>query len=246
MQRPHFYAVIIGTEILNGRRRDKHFEFVRQALEARGHTLHASLVITDDEALIAATFEMVRADPKAVMFSFGGIGSTPDDLTREIAARVFTGKPTLRHRQFERDIVERFGEEAYPHRIHMADLPGNADLLRNPVNNMSGFALESRFFFMPGFPEMSHPMVEEALQRHFPSASARYRRSLKACTSENSLIHIMQELPRHIEFSSLPMFIDGVANVEISVASDSDEETAVWFARFTDELDNRAIAYDLL
>ena len=246
MQRPHFYAVIIGTEILNGRRQDKHFAFVRQALETRGHTLYASLVITDDEALIANTFEMIRADPKAVMFSFGGIGSTPDDLTRAIAARVFTGKPTTRHGRFERDIIKRFGDEAYPHRIHMADLPERADLLHNPVNNMSGFSLQQRYFFMPGFPEMSHPMVEEALQRHFPSAAARYRRSLKARTSENSLIHIMQEMPSHIELSSLPMFVDGVANVEISVASDSDGETAKWFARFTDELDARAIVYTLL
>ena len=246
MKRPHFYAVIIGTEILNGRRTDKHFEFVKGALEARGHSLFASLVIKDDATLIANTFEMVRRDPAGVMFSFGGIGSTPDDLTREIAARVFTGKPTARHERFERDIIERFKEEAYPHRIHMADLPEGADLLRNPVNNMSGFQLEKRYFFMPGFPEMSHPMVEEALQRYYPTAAARYRLTLRARTSENSLIHIMQSLPEHIELSSLPMFIDGVPNVDISVASESKQETQEWFRRFTDDLDARAIGYRLL
>lgn len=246
MKQPHFYAVIIGTEILNGRRRDKHFEYLRSALAARGHDLCASLVVKDEKALIARTFEMVRGDPEGVMFSFGGIGSTPDDLTREIAAEVFTRRPVRRHAGFERDIIERFGEEAYPHRIHMADLPEGARLLHNPVNNMSGFFLEERYFFMPGFPVMSHPMVDEALERFFPAAAARYRRTLKAQTSENSLIHVMKELPPEIEFSSLPMFIDGVPNVEISVASDSSEETGRWFRRFTEELDARAIAYTLV
>jgi molybdopterin-biosynthesis enzyme MoeA-like protein len=246
MKQPHFYAVIIGTEILNGRRRDKHFEYVRNALAGRGHDLHASLIVKDEKALIARTFQMVGADSDAVMFSFGGIGSTPDDLTREIAAEVFTRRPLQRHKGFERDIIERFGDEAYPHRIHMSDLPEGARLLRNPVNNMSGFFLKERFFFMPGFPEMSHPMVDEALERFFPAAAARYRKTLKARTSENSLIHIMNELPPHIELSSLPKFVDGAANVEISVASQSSEETARWFRRFTDELDARAIAYTLL
>ncbi len=246
MEQPHFYAVIIGTEILNGRRRDKHFDYVRNALAERGHELYASLVVRDTKALIARTFEMVRSDPHAVMFSFGGIGSTPDDLTREIAASVFTGRPIVRHERFERDIIARFGDEAYPHRIHMADLPEGSRLLRNPVNNMSGFFLEERFFFMPGFPEMSHPMVSEALERFYPPVTARCRRTLKAQTSENSLIHIMQELPPNIEFSSLPMFIDGTPNVEISVAAESCEEAERWFRRFTDALDTAAVPYILI
>jgi molybdopterin-biosynthesis enzyme MoeA-like protein len=243
---PHFYAVIIGTEILNGRRVDKHFAFVQNALKSRGHELYASLLIKDDEALIASTFEQVRSDPQAVMFSFGGIGSTPDDLTREIAARVFTGKPVVRHKVFEQDIIDRFGDEAYPHRIHMSDLPENSGLLKNPVNNMSGFFLDERYFFMPGFPEMSHPMVKEALERFYPSAALRYRKSLKAKTSENTLIHVMKEVPPHIELSSLPVFIDGEPNVEISVAAEDIHEVEVWFKRFTDDLDTKAIVYKLL
>jgi len=246
MSKPHFYAVIIGTEILNARRTDRHFEFVRSALARRGHELFASLVIKDDRTLIASAFELVRNDPDAVMFSFGGIGSTPDDLTRELASRCFTGGPTVRHKGFERDIVARFGDEAYHHRIHMADLPEGAQLLHNPVNNMSGFFLEARYFFMPGFPDMAHPMVEEALERFYPAAARRYRLTLKALTSENSLIHVMQELPDTVEFSSLPMFVDGTPQVEISVASEDERLTRHWFDRFRTDLDTRAIPYTLL
>ena len=246
MERMHFYAVIIGTEILNGRRTDKHFEFLRKALAERGHTLHASLVVTDESPLIASVFELVRNDPAGVLFSFGGIGSTPDDLTRDVAAQVFTGRGTRRHEAFEKAIIERFGEAAYPHRVNMADLPEGAELLHNPVNNMSGFFLDSRYFFMPGFPEMSHPMALEALARYIPDAALRHRMTLRADTSENSLIHVMQTLPPDVELSSLPMFVDGRPRVDISLSSEDAETTERWFRAFTDELDRLGIAYTRL
>jgi len=79
----NFYTIIIGTEILNARREDKHFVFVRDELKKYEHELFASLIIKDDEELIKNCFELVKADKNSVLFSFGGIGATPDDLTRK-------------------------------------------------------------------------------------------------------------------------------------------------------------------
>lgn len=243
MDTPHFYAVIIGTEILNGRRTDKHFSFLKTALERRGQALFASLVIKDDVALIAATYTMIKSDPRAVMFSFGGIGSTPDDLTRAVAAEVFTARPPVRHARFEQDIIDRFGEAAYPHRIHMADLPEGADLLKNPVNNMSGFALQSRYFFVPGFPDMAHPMIENVLSDHFDVPVPMVRKTLIADTSENTLIDVMKQLPEQLEFSSLPMLQNGRPRVEISVAGRETESVEAAFARFTAFLHHHQIRF---
>ncbi|RLA71861.1 MAG: competence/damage-inducible protein A [Epsilonproteobacteria bacterium] len=243
MKKLHFYAVIIGTEILNGRRTDKHFSFLKNALLERGYTLFASFVIKDDLDLIEQTYRLILADPLSVMFSFGGIGSTPDDLTRAIAAKVFTDKTLVRHQQFERDIIKRFGDAAYPHRIFMSDLPENALLLKNPVNNMSGFYLQERFFFVPGFPEMAHTMVHEALENFYPPNLKLYRFTLYAQTSENTLIDLMEVLPEHIELSSLPVFRNNLPNVELSIAGYDESEAAEWFSTFTIFLDNHAIAY---
>jgi molybdopterin-biosynthesis enzyme MoeA-like protein len=245
MNTPHFYAVIIGTEILNGRRNDKHFTFLKETLAAYGHTLFASMVIKDDAALIEAAYRMILADPDAVLFSFGGIGSTPDDLTRPIAAKVFTGQPLRRHFQFEQDIIERFGDEARPHRIHMADLPVGVTLLKNPVNNMSGFALENRYFFVPGFPEMAHPMIEAAVKGHYSRQRDVFRKTLIAETSENTLIDVMKKVPEAIEFSSLPMLRDGIPRVEISVAGGESPAVDDAFALFTDFLHDAEIAYQI-
>ncbi len=246
MKTPHFYAVIIGSEILNARREDKHFLFIRDALLRRGHTLFSSFTIKDDPLLITNTFGMIKNDPDAVMFSFGGIGSTPDDLTRQIASDVFSDGILISHPTFREDIIERFGDAAYPHRIHMADLPKNAGLLHNVINNMSGFFLESRYFFMPGFPQMAHPMVEEALERFYQEATPLYRLSLIAQTSENTLIDVMEILDKRVDFSSLPMMNGDNPSVEISVASEEPLLTQKNFDLFVEALTIKKIPFILL
>lgn len=246
MKTPHIYAVIIGSEILNARREDKHFLYIRDALLRRGHTLFSSFIIKDDPLLIHNTFAMIKNDPDAVMFSFGGIGSTPDDLTRQIASDVFGDGVLVPHEQFAGYIIERFADAAYPHRIHMAELPKNSGLLHNVINNMSGFYLEDRFFFMPGFPEMSHPMVEEALERFYPQAPKLYRHTLIAQTSENTLIDVMEGLDKGVDFSSLPMMNGGNPTVEISVASTDNVQCDTNFQRFIDALESKSIVYNII
>ena len=170
----NFYAVIIGTEILNNRRSDKHFEFIRDELAKYGHELFSSFIIKDDVVLMSKTYKLILEDKDAILFSFGGIGSTPDDLTREVAAEVFTSSSVVSHKKFLADIIERFGDNAYPHRIKMSDLPPNADLIFNPINNMSGFSLENKFFFVPGFPSMAHPMISSVIKNNFSTLLGKF------------------------------------------------------------------------
>ncbi len=239
----HFYQVIIGSEILNRRREDRHFDFLSAELLRRGEKLHASFIIEDDENLIREVFQLVKNDPDGVMFSFGGIGSTPDDLTRKIAADVFTGKPLKLHEEAKSRIVSQFGDDAFPHRIHMAELPENASLLDNPVNNVPGFSLQGRWFFVPGFPKMAHPMVKHALDTLLPETRPLYRRTLTALTSENDLIEIMQKVPKNMELSSLPAFCADKRIAVISLAGRDRTEVDRWIERFKEYMHKRHIDY---
>ncbi|WP_263831800.1 competence/damage-inducible protein A [Sulfurospirillum oryzae] len=214
----HFYSVIIGTELLNGRRVDKHFAFINQELRDRGLLHVGSFVIQDSPALIQNCFTMILQDPKSVMFCFGGIGATPDDLTRAIASEVFTGEPLSLHVKAKELIVKQFGDEAYPHRINMAMLPPSSHLLHNVVNQVPGFSLFNRFFFTPGFPSMSWPMVKEALDKHFPTQPKLFSSSFIVEATENDLIEIMEALPKELNFSSLPRFEEQKRIVEIYLA----------------------------
>ena len=242
----NFYAVIIGTEILNGRREDKHFEFVKQALAKYGHELFASFIIKDDKKLIKNTLKMIKSDEDSILFCFGGIGSTPDDLTREIAADVFTKQPLKVHDNFLHDILEKFGDSAYPHRIHMADLPHNAQLLFNPVNSMSGFSLFKKYYFVPGFPSMAHPMISSVIQQYYSIKVKKFRLTLLADTSEETLMNIMKILPDTIELSSLPMFVNKKPKVELSISSLNEKEVNSYFEIFKLELDSKKINYKLI
>lgn len=241
----NFYACIIGTELLNGRRNDAHFPFLNAELLKRGWEQAATFIIADKPPLIRKVFELVKADPQSVMFCFGGIGATPDDYTRKAAADVFTDGAMSEHSEALRRIVERFGDDARPYRIHMAMLPQGADLLDNPVNNVPGFSLSDRFFFVPGFPQMAHPMIAATLERLYPRAAARTRLTLSARCSENSLIDLMEALPPHIELSSLPIIAGDARTTVISLAGDDPDETRAWFGFFRRGIEDKKIAYVL-
>ena len=234
-QKYNFYSVIIGTELLNGRRNDAHFLFLNQELLKRGWEQKASFVIADDTNLMLNIFNLIKRDPNSVMFCFGGIGSTPDDYTRQIAANAFTNGAMEFHETALENILTKFGQEAYPHRINMAYLPINAKLLKNVVNNVAGFYLEDRFFFTPGFPSMSQAMVIEALDKLYPKSDIqKYRKVMTINASENDLIYTMQKIPENIDLSSLPKILGDKRKVVISLAGYDKDEVDRYFGMFVD------------
>jgi molybdopterin-biosynthesis enzyme MoeA-like protein len=230
----NFYSVIIGTELLNGRRTDAHFAFLNQQLLSRGWEQKASFVIGDDTKLMLDVFNLIKSDPNSVMFSFGGIGATPDDYTREVAAKAFTNGKMEFHEEAKYRIINQFNDQAYPHRINMAYLPINAKLLTNVVNNVAGFYLEDRFFFTPGFPSMSQAMVVEALDKLYPKSKEKYRCVMTIDCSENDLINTMKKMPKHLDFASLPRFIGETRKVVISLAGYDKDEVDKYFQLFVD------------
>lgn len=239
----HFYSVIIGTELLNTRRVDKHFTFLNTTLNQRGLRHVGSFTIDDNPLIIQNTFNTILADPKSVLFCFGGIGATPDDLTRAIASDVFTGMPLCMHEEAKMCIEKQFGKDAYPHRIAMAMLPPMAMLLHNTINNVPGFQLYNRFFFTPGFPSMAWPMVETALDTFFPTQSKPFGCSFVVESSESDLIDIMNLLPQEIELSSLPRFVGDKREVEISLSHQQKETVDTWSDFFKKEAEKKGLVF---
>ncbi len=161
---PSIGIYIIGDEILSGKRQDAHLSFVIQALKSRGLQLAWAHYLGDIPEQITALLKasMQRGD---IVFSFGGIGATPDDYTRQCAADA-AGLPIERHPGAVAEIEAQYGESAYPKRVLMADFPAGADLIPNPVNRVAGFSINEHYF-VPGFPQMAHPMVEWVLDTYY-------------------------------------------------------------------------------
>lgn len=160
----NFGIYIIGDEILSGKRQDAHLSKVIQLLSSRGLQLSWAHYLGDIPEQITQHLRqsMVRGD---VVFSFGGIGATPDDYTRQCAADA-AGVPIERHAGAVENIVAQYGEGAYPKRVLMADFPKGCDLIPNPINRVAGFSINEHYF-VPGFPEMAHPMVEWVLETYY-------------------------------------------------------------------------------
>ena len=230
---PAFGAYIIGDEILSGKRQDAHLSAIIRALNSRGLALSWAHYMGDDFDEITRQLQdsMGRGD---IVFCFGGIGATPDDFTRQAAAAA-AGVPVERHAEAVAEIEAHFGESAYPKRVLMAEFPRGASLIPNPVNRVAGFAIK-RHYFMPGFPQMAHPMMEWVLDTHYAHLLNRsdYAESsiLVMDAGESRLIDLMQEIVSRfpaVKIFSLPK-LDARRTIELGVKGASAEVEAAMLA----------------
>ena len=159
-----FGAFIIGDEIIVGKRQDKHLSFLIAALAKRGLRLSWAQYLGDEPARLTAALRNSFAT-KDVVFSFGGIGATPDDHTRQCAAAAMHLQLEI-HPDAEREIRARFGGETTPERLAMGEFPAGARIIPNPLNRIPGFSL-AEHHFVPGFPQMAWPMVEWLLETRY-------------------------------------------------------------------------------
>ncbi len=173
----NFGLIIVGDEILSGKREDKHLPKVIALLSARGLALSWVRYVGDDPQRITSDLKHAFASGD-VVFSCGGIGATPDDHTRQCAAAAL-GVPLALHPQARDLILERMRDVACEkglsfeperhdnlHRLNMGTFPIGAEIIPNPYNKIAGFSFGS-VFFVPGFPVMAWPMIEWVLDQRF-------------------------------------------------------------------------------
>ena len=133
-------------------------------LRSRGLTLAWCQYLADDPELITATLRRTLAGAD-IVFSFGGIGATPDDHTRACAAAA-AGVDLVLHPEAEAEIRGRFGADTTPNRLKMGEFPRGASTIPNDYNRIRGFSL-GEHHFVPGFPIMAWPMVEWVLDTRY-------------------------------------------------------------------------------
>ena len=173
----NFGLIIVGDEILSGKREDKHLSKLIELLGRRGLALSWARCVGDEPQRITADLRHAFASGD-VVFSCGGIGATPDDHTRQCAAAALN-RPLALHPQARDLILERMRdvarEKGLPfepdrhdnlHRLNMGTFPQGAEIIPNPYNKIAGFSVGT-VFFVPGFPVMAWPMIEWVLDQRF-------------------------------------------------------------------------------
>lgn len=224
-----FGAIIIGDEIMRGKRADKHFSKVIELLSGRGLTLDWCAYLGDNRRRLAETLSR-SLKTEDVVFCFGGIGVTPDDHTRQAAAAA-AGVPLKLHPEAEAELRARFaatGTEVTQDRLQLGEFPAGSRTIPNPFNRIPGFSLGDHHFF-PGFPQMAHPMLEWVLDSYYRDRFHLVPEAEQGIIvwegSEGTLLGLM----RHIEAAhdgvtvfSLPSFGDAVRrrHIELGVRGD--------------------------
>ncbi len=221
----NFGVIIIGDEILSGKRADKHLAQTIKLMGARGLQLAYANYVGDDPVRITATLASAFASGD-VVFSFGGIGATPDDHTRQCAATALNRElvlhPQARDLIWERmqDIARENGQAFEPerddnqHRLNMGMFPLGATIIPNPYNKIAGFSCQGAnrgaVHFVPGFPVMAWPMVEWVLDTHYADCFNRAVWMEKSVivmgAMEASLTPLMEDVERvySVKVFSLP------------------------------------------
>lgn len=234
-----FGIIIIGDEILSGRRSDKHLAKIIELLAERGLSLGWAEYIGDDPARITDTLRRSMACGD-IVFSCGGIGATPDDHTRQCAADAL-GAPLQLHPDAKRLIQERIVEmaEGDPakadlesaenlHRLKMGEFPAGARIIPNPYNKIPGFSLHGEHggahYFVPGFPVMAAPMMAWALDTYHSDLFHAVPHLEKAVIVydgiESQLTPLMEAIETEFEgikVFSLPSVAEGVRRRQIEL-----------------------------
>lgn len=160
-------AIIIGDEIMRGKRQDKHLSKLIEIFAARGLHLSWAEYLGDERSRLIETFRRTMSG-NDVVFICGGIGVTPDDHTRQAAAAA-AGVPLELNPDAEREIRARMaemGQEVTAARLELGTVPAGSRIIPNPFNRIPGFSYRDHHF-LPGFPQMAWPMAEWVLDTYY-------------------------------------------------------------------------------
>ena len=214
----------IGNEIVSGDTENTNASWLARRLESLGVTVRLIAAVPDEIDAIAA---FVRRESPLVdhLLVTGGLGGTPDDLTREGLAAAFE-VPQEEQPEVAADLRSRFARDP-EYAARWALLPRGSVPLANPLGGAPGFRIEN-VSALPGLPSEMRAMfdaAEEDFRRAAPIAS--WRRKLR--TRESEIAALLAEAGGRwpgLRVGSYPSFDPPYPTVEVVLKSSDDRQLA--------------------
>ena len=229
---PSAAILTIGNELLAGDVENTNGSWLARRLEEAGVEVRLISVLPDEVEEIAP-FLRAQADRSDVVLVTGGLGGTPDDITREAVAAAFDVEQT-EYEEVAAGLRARFrGDPEYAAR--WARLPAGSRPLANPLGGAPGFVLEN-VYVLPGLPsemEAMYETLEEKLRAGPPIGS--WRRSYH--TTESRIVGVLGqavEIHPRVRVGSYPSFGANGPSVEVVLKSndpDALEAAAAWLTQ---------------
>jgi molybdenum cofactor synthesis domain-containing protein len=209
--------VTIGNELVSGDTQDTNAPWLARRLEQLGVSVRLIASVPDE---LDAIVPLVRSQSAAadVVVVTGGLGGTPDDLTREALAAAF-GVGQEEVPEVAAALRARFRRDP-EYALRWAWLPVGSRPLENPLGGAPGFAL-GNVYVLPGLPSEMEAMfdtVSGELARGNPIAA--WRRRYR--TTESRIVDVLEAVSeRHprVVVGSYPSFSPDGPEVEVVVKS---------------------------
>jgi nicotinamide-nucleotide amidase len=221
---PTAVVLTVGNEIVSGDVENTNASWLGRRLAGLGVSVKLMAAIRDDVDEIAAFLdaESPRAD---LVFVTGGLGGTPDDLTREGVAAAF-GVACAELPDVAARLRDRFGSRGLAdYAARWACLPVGAEPLENPLGGAPGFVLANVYVF-PGLPSEMKAMFDTVAERFAGAPIATWSQSYR--TGEGQIVSILEEATRRhpeVTVGSYPRFLDD--GPEVTVVLKSGDEAAL-------------------
>lgn len=225
----------IGNEIVSGDVPNTNASWLARRLAPLGVAVRMTAALPDEIEQIA---EYVRGEAPRVDFLFvtGGLGGTPDDLTREAIAAAF-GVPQEEVVELAADLRSRFARDS-DYAARWAQLPQGSRPLPNPLGGAPGFALDN-VYVLPGLPSEMEAMfaaIEEEFRRGRPIAAWSRDYQTRESVIASALAEAGERWPG-VLVGSYPTFPAGGPKVKVVVKSGDAEQLAAASAWLEAELD---------
>jgi molybdenum cofactor synthesis domain-containing protein len=218
-------VLTVGNEIVCGDVENTNAPWLARRLATLGIEVKLAAAVRDDVDEIAAFLraESPRAD---LLFVTGGLGGTPDDITREAVAAAFD-VPCEEVGPLAAELRDRFGPRGLgEYAARWACLPRNAEPIANPLGGAPGFVLENVHVF-PGLPREMEAMFDSIADRFRGRPIGTWRRKYR--TGEGHIVSVLEEATRRhpaVAVGSYPRFLDDGPEVEVVLKSSDDEALA--------------------
>ncbi len=234
--------VILGDEVLKGEIREANLSYMIPLLAEWGAETALCAILPDVIPVVVRHLRRIREEVDLVVLT-GGIGPTPDDITRDAVAEV-AGVPLIVHPEAKAALEARPYHGSNPeYRMLMAQVPLGATLIPNPISPAPGFFIDGMAVF-PGVPRMLQAMFEWV--KPIVSGRRASRITLYAMAPESSYAGIMRDAMTafpEVGIGSYPMS-DGEYRVRVVFRGDRFERTEACTSSFTKHLSE--IGYEVL
>ena len=211
-------VLTVGNEIVSGDVENTNASWIARRLADLGVDVRELAAVRDDLEEIG---EFLQTESPRVTWVFvtGGLGGTPDDVTREAVAQAF-GVPNVEISELAADLRARFAAKGLgEYAARWARLPEGASPIDNPLGGAPGFVYEN-VVVMPGLPSEMQAMFDSIASRFQGEPIVAWRRNYQ--TGEGRIVAVLEEATRRhptVSVGSYPRFLDSGPEVEVVLKS---------------------------